>query len=366
MRAQHRASRAGQHRPAHGEYGGSRQSRRGSAPRRRWGTLVPVAAFLAAGAIAAVSAVGFGSDTKQADASTPRTTDGVTTPVSDGNLVAPVANATPGTGESAPPKNDPPKSGVTETKYGPLTAADRDFMDKVRQAGAWEGPTGRQAQERAGSQKVKDVGLQLVADHAQLDQKVIAVAQLLGHELPEGPSTQQQGWMDELGKAEGEEYDKLFADRLRAAHGKVFAVVADIRAGTKNGMIRQLAQTTNAAVLKHMTILEGTGMVNFSELPDAKNPGTAVQPGSGTKVPPDPAAGNNGSNANNDNANPPGTNQFGQPFTDEQTQNFQPAASPSRADRDGGLDNSIIVIFIAIAGVISAVAYRQLHHRRKA
>ncbi len=355
MRTQHRGSRAGHHRP---EVGESRVSRRRRQSTPGYGKLLPLAAFVAVGALTAWMAVGFigsGDETNVASANP-----------------APVSDSSKGTSTGAGTGGaDGADSKTTQTKYGPLTAADRDFMDKVRQAGAWEGPTGRQAQERAGSQKVKDVGLQLVSDHAQLDAKVIAVAQQLGHTLPTGPSTQQQGWMDELSQAQGAEYDQLFADRLRAAHGKVFAVVADIRAGTKNGMIRQLAQTTNAAVLKHMTILEGTGFVNFGELPDAKPPaGPAVPPAKGGKTDGNGAqtssGGNSGNSGSNSNGGPIGGGQpdLGNlPQNNQAGQNLQPASS--RSQRDGGVDNTIIVIMLAVAGVISAITYMQLHRRRR-
>src|SRR5262245_5760704 len=59
--------------------------------------------------------------------------------------------------QSAPAWDDD-GGGTWNTKYGPLTAMDRDFVRKVRLAGLWELPAGRQAQERGRSAAVKTAG----------------------------------------------------------------------------------------------------------------------------------------------------------------------------------------------------------------
>ncbi|MDH2427147.1 DUF4142 domain-containing protein [Sphaerisporangium sp. TRM90804] len=163
----------------------------------------------------------------------------------------------------------------TMTESGPLGPADRDFLVKVRQAGLWEIPTGQQAQERARSARVKEVGLMLAADHTKLDEQVRALAAKLNVTLPSTASTDQQGWMAELSTKVGEEYDQTFADRLRFAHGKVFAVVSVVRAGTKNAEIRAFAQVAVDVVMKHMTLLESTGKVDFAALPTPPPPSPA-------------------------------------------------------------------------------------------
>ncbi|TQS45418.1 DUF4142 domain-containing protein [Cryptosporangium phraense] len=169
---------------------------------------------------------------------------------------------------SASPEPVPPQVDQSTGKSVPLTDADKEFLVKVKQAGLWEIPTGEQAQEKASSPRVKEVGRQLAADHRKLDKAVNALAGELGVPLPTVPSKLQQGWMAELLKQpSGTGYDKLFADRLRAAHGTVFNIIAQVRTGTRNPLIRQFAQTANTVVMRHMTLLESTGYVNYSDLP---------------------------------------------------------------------------------------------------
>ena len=171
----------------------------------------------------------------------------------------------------------PPGSSAGSTQYtqsasGPIGPADRDLLVRVRQAGLWEIPVGQWAQTRAESASVKETGKHLVEDHTKLDVATRALAAKLGVPIPDTANADQQSWMAQLSAEKGPAFDKDFANLLRAAHGKVFAVVADVRAGTRNEEIRNFANTANTVVLKHMTLLEGTGLVDFGELPEPPTP----------------------------------------------------------------------------------------------
>jgi predicted outer membrane protein len=156
--------------------------------------------------------------------------------------------------------------GTTQTKWGPLTAADREVLIRVRLANLWERPVGLMAADRAGSQRVKDVGAVLAADHLKLDGLVRDLARRLGMDLPDQPNSLQQGWVAELSGLRGAAYDINWANRLRSAHGTVFGLIAEDRAATENSAIREFAQTGVEIVMKHMTLLEGTGLFAPAEV----------------------------------------------------------------------------------------------------
>lgn len=191
---------------------------------------------------------------------------------------------------------------TVSTDFGPLSALDRDFITKVRLAGLWELPAGQQAEERGTTKAVRTAGKHLVEGHTFLDARVREVATRLDLELPSQPNTQQRDWLAELSGARGETYNEEFANILRRAHGKVFSVVADVRANTRNSLVRDLADDTNTTVLDHITVLEQTGLVDFEGLardaaitgPDAPAtrspapPGPTDAPGSATPVTPSP------------------------------------------------------------------------------
>jgi predicted lipoprotein with Yx(FWY)xxD motif/predicted outer membrane protein len=154
----------------------------------------------------------------------------------------------------------------SRTKWGPLSAADRDLLVKVRQAWLWELPAAQQASERAQSEQVKSAGRQLAGERADLDEEVRGVAAGLHVALPDGPDAEQRTWMSELSSARGKKYDALFVNRVRAAQSKTLAFAAQVRASTGNSLIREFAQRAVDTVMRHMALLEHTGLVDDSTL----------------------------------------------------------------------------------------------------
>ncbi len=150
---------------------------------------------------------------------------------------------------------------ATETSWGPLTALDADFLVRVRLAGLWEIPAGEMAQTHTSDQRVREVGRTLAADHRRLDEQVLAAARKLQVELPAEPTLDQRNWLAEMDGSRDGDFDASFANRLRVAHGRVFAVVAEVRATTRNTLIRTFAQAAVDVVMRHMSLLEGTGHV---------------------------------------------------------------------------------------------------------
>jgi predicted outer membrane protein len=162
----------------------------------------------------------------------------------------------------------PPDIAVSDNgRFGPLGPADVDLVVKVRLAGLWEQPAGEMAQAKGKSPRVREIGKMIAEQHAVLDQLDVRAAQRLGIQIPNEPNADQKYWLQEMKDAEDEEFDRIFVDRLRAAHGKVFAVIAFVRAGTRNDLVRELAQQSNQFVGTHLTLLESTSLVDWQHLP---------------------------------------------------------------------------------------------------
>ncbi|MFC3574710.1 DUF4142 domain-containing protein [Streptomyces yaanensis] len=212
-------------------------------------------------------------------------------------------------------------AGTVATKWGPLTAADRDLIVRVRLAGLWELPAGQQAIERAPTPAIKEAGDHLIVGHTDLDKRVRIVAAQLGVELPNQPNEQQQGWLQELSAASGQEYQYKFANLLRAAHGKIFPAIGAVRNSTRNTLVRQLASDANQTVLDHITVLEKTGNVDFDAIANDAVSGTTASPTGpaapvpGAAAPSAPAAGPSGNPRTSSSPSPgePGTVNTGRP-----------------------------------------------------
>jgi len=175
------------------------------------------------------------------------------------------------------------------TQYGPLSALDRDFITKVRLAGLWELPAGQQAEEKGTTQAVRTAGQHLVLGHTFLDQRVRDVAAKLGLQLPNEPNDQQKQWLATLNAAQGTDYDSKFANILRLAHGKVFSVVAQVRASTRNSLVRALADDANTTVLDHIKVLEATGYIDWDALAQDMA-SSSTPPLTASPAPPGPTA----------------------------------------------------------------------------
>ncbi|MEN3585860.1 MULTISPECIES: DUF4142 domain-containing protein [unclassified Streptomyces] len=155
---------------------------------------------------------------------------------------------------------------VANTRFGPLSEADRDFVVKVRAAGLWEYPLGLMAMERGTTPEMKEAGEHLVAGHARLDETCRKIAPELGITLPNQASPQQQQFVSTVDGTTGRQFDTTAVNIMRITHGQIFPVIADVRANTKNSLVRQLADQANDTVLDHITVLEKTGMVNFDQV----------------------------------------------------------------------------------------------------
>ncbi len=170
---------------------------------------------------------------------------------------------------------DPPNNLLSDRGEGDLSEADRDFVVKVRLAGLWEIPAGEMAQDKSKDREVRSIGKDIADQHVALDKLVRDAAKKLDIALPNRPNEDQQGWLDEMRDAEGEQFDQVYIDRLRAAHGKIFPAIATIRTSTRNDTVRKLAQRANQFVMTHLTLLESSGIVDFAALPTAPAPNAA-------------------------------------------------------------------------------------------
>lgn len=157
-------------------------------------------------------------------------------------------------------------AGMVSTQWGPLTASDRDLIERVRLAGLWELPAAEMAMQKSNNKTVKEAADHLIVGHKDLDERVRVVATKLGVELPDEPNAQQKGWLEQMRQAQGDEFDRTWANLLRSAHGKIFPAIGTVRNISQNMMVRQLASDTNQTVLDHITMLEKTGKVDFDAI----------------------------------------------------------------------------------------------------
>jgi predicted outer membrane protein len=187
-----------------------------------------------------------------------------------GLVLVPAQRAAADDGLDAP---EVPDSPVGDGRRVPLTQADRDFVIRVRLAGLWEMPAGTMATTKGTTPRVREIGKEIAAQHVELDRLTREAAAQLGVRLPDRPIPDQQEWLDEMQRARGADFDRVFVLRLRQAHGAIFPAIGTIRSGTHNDVVRRLAQQANQFVMTHLTLLESTGLVDYvDDVPTPPDP----------------------------------------------------------------------------------------------
>lgn len=151
----------------------------------------------------------------------------------------------------------------------PPVSADVDLLNKVKQAGLWEMPVGAELAERGQAAQVRIIGEKISAEHQELDAKTEAAAAVLGVTLPTEPNPDQQHWMTEVAQASNIDIDYIAVNRLRAAHGKVLPLLAQVKVGTRDPVIRAFATDAMIYVGRHISYLESTGLVDYNALPES-------------------------------------------------------------------------------------------------
>lgn len=169
-----------------------------------------------------------------------------------------------------------------------IEPSDRELLVMLTQHSLWQKPASRESADRARDAKVRKVAGQLAAEQTQLAQAVAESARQLGVDLPAEPTTEQKSWANAISSSSGEELDRMYANLSRAANGSLIIQVAQARATTKNVPARVAAQTGLTLMLKHMLLLEGTGLVKANSLQMTDVPAAAqTKPNNGPVPQPD-------------------------------------------------------------------------------
>ncbi|KAG0075517.1 hypothetical protein BGZ93_001345 [Podila epicladia] len=170
---------------------------------------------------------------------------------------------------------------TVNTRFGPLSAVDRELVRKVRLATLWELPIAREATQRAVLSKVKRISAAIEAQHVFLDAAVDGVVQQMAIDMPTEPNTLQKCFIADIQAQSGIDYDTTFVKWLRFAHGQVFESIATVRGTSQNTVMRSFAETANMFVLGHMQLLESTGLtqnLSFPAPPPVKKPSRPSKP----------------------------------------------------------------------------------------
>jgi putative membrane protein len=152
--------------------------------------------------------------------------------------------------------------GVVGLAAAPALAApsqqDTTWMAAAHQSNLAEIAAGNDAQQKATSSQVKDLGAMFVQMHTQLDQQLTQAAQQFGVQLPGAPSESQQAALAAVQQKTGQAYDAAWIAQQLASHTTTLADTQRELSTGSDATVLDLARTATPVVQQHLTELRNT------------------------------------------------------------------------------------------------------------
>lgn len=141
------------------------------------------------------------------------------------------------------------------TQGGKMNKADERFLTEAIQGDLAEVKMGELAQQKGGTDRVKEFGQTLTKDHGAHAQTLQQLGQQVGiATLPSEPSAKQKAEHDRLGKLTGAQFDREFAKLMIDDHKKDIAKYQ--AEAKKSGPIGTMAKQTIPTLQHHLQMAQ--------------------------------------------------------------------------------------------------------------
>jgi len=145
--------------------------------------------------------------------------------------------------------NTAPATTVTAT---PLTKNDSTFVLDAAIGGIMEVQAGQLAQQNAKSQRVKDFGGLMVADHTKANDELRSYASGHGITLPDSLPADKQKHINSMRKMQGSAFDKHYISMMTSDHQKVIAKFKKASENCDDAQLKTWATNTLPTLQKHL------------------------------------------------------------------------------------------------------------------
>jgi len=139
-----------------------------------------------------------------------------------------------------------------------VSSADKSFVEKAAIGSMAEVQMGKLAQQKAGSDQVKQFGTRMVDDHSKANDDLKQVASSKGIPLPSALDSEHKSKMAKLEKLSGAQFDRAYMDDMVSDHKKD---VAEFEKQAKSGNdadIKGFASKTLPTLQQHLSLAEST------------------------------------------------------------------------------------------------------------
>ena len=165
--------------------------------------------------------------------------------------------STAGSGTST---TDPGRSGAANQpadRGSKLARADAGFLRQAAQNGLAELESGKLALTKATHSQVKSFAQQMVDDHTKANEELKALATSKGVEMPTEPSLMQRAKMKLLETADGESFDRRYAEGMGVdAHEDTLKLFQKAASSATDTDVKAFAAKTVATLQQHMQMAQ--------------------------------------------------------------------------------------------------------------
>lgn len=133
-----------------------------------------------------------------------------------------------------------------------IAKTDISFMSTAAQSGQLEIEASTLARKVAESPQVQSFADRMVTDHTKAAEELKALAKAKGVDLPVGLSSSEQAKIEALGKLQGSEFDRKYAEQIGvAAHKKAVTLFKNATQNAKDPDVKAYAEKTLPVLEEH-------------------------------------------------------------------------------------------------------------------
>lgn len=134
----------------------------------------------------------------------------------------------------------------------PLSKDDSAFVMEAAMGGLMEVEAGTIAQQNASSQRIKDFGSMMVADHSKANDELKNLASSHGINIPTSLPADMQKHLDAMKAMKGAAFDKHYMSMMNDDHKKDIDKFQKAAGSSGDAQLKTWAQNTLPVLQKHM------------------------------------------------------------------------------------------------------------------
>lgn len=150
-----------------------------------------------------------------------------------------------GSSDASPLRQEPVPADPASAR---LAAADRTFLRAALERGQTEVAAGKLATEKAASEAVRHLGEEMVRDHRQSNERMMALVRTdPSFQLPRP----RRGRLDRLERLQGDAFDRAYLQQMRESHARAIALYGEAEASVQDPKVREFTRQTLPTLRRH-------------------------------------------------------------------------------------------------------------------